>query len=92
MLLRIEVTAFHPATLRTVTDTRRTEVAVPVCVNAPALQTRLCGPIPRCEHARAGRLLAAIPPYGVRTFLDENKFATIAQFVLPGHCNGRFCA
>src|SRR5690606_10758075 len=42
---------------------------------APSPQTRLCGPIPRpgaatnCAHL-AGRPLAAIPLYGVRTFLD----------------------
>jgi len=40
-------------------------------------QTRLCGPVPR--HFRAGRLLAAIAPCGVRTFLDKIKFAAIAQ-------------
>lgn len=40
----------------------------------PPLQTRLCGPIPRLAAARrlAGRLLAAILPYGVRTFLDSH--------------------
>ncbi len=41
----------------------------------PAPQTRLCGPIPRHRHRQsrvnAGRLLAAIPLCGVRTFLDS---------------------
>src|SRR5690554_67330 len=48
---------------------------VGACVNMPAPQTRLCGPVPQLTNTLlcplAGRPLAATPLCGVRTFLDD---------------------
>lgn len=82
MLLPIEVTAFHPATLPS-WGWRRTEVAVPV-LSSP--RASLVSVALFLDGKAAGRLLAAIVPYGVRTFLDA-KAPRLPSFPCDRYCN-----
>src|SRR5690606_19328687 len=75
VLLRIEVAAFHPAMPPPVAGRRGTEMAVPVRARRALMTDSSLWPcssaFPAGKPASvAGRPLAAIPPCGVRTFLE----------------------